>query len=179
MRGKRTYRLTIPGPLIRRGFWLYVWRVNVGSKELLYVGRTGDNSSPFATPAYHRMGQHLGRVKTQNALRKHLESRGISPEKCTSFELIAHGPIFPEVSGPDGASRLSLMAKHLPVRDIVGALEKKLAESLSAAGYTVMNTVNWKPPLDGRLWRNVRSAFSEYFPKLKTLSVRKSLSRRR
>jgi hypothetical protein len=172
MRGEHTYRLTIPGPLLRRGFWLYVWRVKASSQELLYVGRTGDNSSPFATPAYQRMGQHLGHVKTQNALRKHLESRGISPEKCTSFELIAHGPIFPEVSGPKGADRRSLMAKHLPVRDVVGALEKKLADALAIVGYTVMNTVKWKHPLDEKLWRSVQRAFSVHFPKLKNARIR-------
>ncbi len=70
---------TLPAAMLERGFWLYVWRVRVDQKQLLYVGRTGDNSSPFATAPYTRMGQHLGKQKNQNALRRHLEVKGIRP----------------------------------------------------------------------------------------------------
>ena len=92
-----TYALTLPGSMLQRGFWLYVWRVETPKGEMLYVGRTGDNSSPFATAPYQRMGQHLGHVKTQNALRRHLAKNDIEPEDCTSFHLITHGPLYPEV----------------------------------------------------------------------------------
>jgi len=119
-----TFKLKLPGQMLHRGFWLYVWRVVApDERELLYVGRTGDNSSPNASPAYIRMGQHLGSVKTQNALRRHLTKRGISPEECAEFDLVAHGPIFPEVARPDGYNqtdqkhRTALMALHLPKRD--------------------------------------------------------------
>ena len=161
-----THSVTLPGAILQRGFWLYVWRVQTPKGVMLYVGRTGDNSSPHATASYLRMGQHLGQVKTQNALRKHLEKRGVDPEQCASFEFISHGPLYPEVAKTDGAARAALMALHLPFRDIVGAMEKALADHLSAAGYTVLNTVKWKPSLDTALWTPVRAAFAEFFPLL-------------
>lgn len=162
-----THTLTLPGPMLRRGFWLYVWRVETPAGEMLYVGRTGDNSSPHATAPYTRMGQHLGAIQTQNALRKHLERRGVELTAC-AFHLVSHGPLYPEVEKTEGAERAALMAAHLPVRDIVGAMEKALADDLSAAGYDVLNTVKWKPPLDPVLWVPVREAFAREFSRLST-----------
>ena len=49
------HRLTLPGPMLQRGFWLYVWRVQTPKGERLYVGRTGDSSSPHATAPYTRV----------------------------------------------------------------------------------------------------------------------------
>lgn len=160
-----THILTLPGPMLRRGFWLYVWRVETPTGELLYVGRTGDNSSPHASAPYTRMGQHLGSAPTQNALRKHLEKRGLPLEDCV-FHLVSHGPLYDEVAKADGAPRAALLAAHTPLRDIVGAMEKALADELSAAVYAVLNTVNCKWPLDAALWAPVRAAFAEHFPRL-------------
>jgi hypothetical protein len=112
------------------------------------------------------MGQHLGRIKTQNALRKHLESKGIDPESCTSFQLVAYGPLHPEVRA-EGLDRKALMALHQPFRDKVGALEKALADALREAGYQVLNTVNCNRPLDGPAWAEVSGAFAAFFPKLR------------
>ncbi len=165
--GPATHSLTVPGAMLRRGFWLYVWRVETpGGKEWLYVGRTGDNSSPHATAPYQRMGQHLGSVKTQNALRRHLEKRAVDPAACVAFHLISHGPLYDEVAKADGATRAALMAAHTPLRDIVGAMEKALADELAAAGYAVLNTVNCKWPVDAALWLPVRAAFAVHFPRL-------------
>ena len=91
------HRLTLPGPMLQRGFWLYVWRVLTPKGERLYVGRTGDSSSPHATAPYTRMGQHLGFSKAQNSLRRLLTEAGVEPESCKQFELISYGPIFPEI----------------------------------------------------------------------------------
>ena len=74
------HRLTLPGPMLQRGFWLYVWRVETPKGERLYVGRTGDSSSPHATAPYTRMGQHLGFSKAQNSLRRLLSEAGVEPE---------------------------------------------------------------------------------------------------
>ena len=41
------HRLTLPGPMLQRGFWLYVWRVQTPKGERLYVGRT-------ESPRFHR-----------------------------------------------------------------------------------------------------------------------------
>lgn len=160
-----THVLTLPGPMLRRGFWLYVWRVETLTCDLHYVGRTGDNSSPHATAPYTRMCQHLGSIATQNALRKHLEKRGVALEAC-AFQLVSHGPLYDEVTKADGATGEALMAAHMPLRDIVGAMEKALADDLAAAGYAVLNTVNCKWPLDPVLWAPVRAAFAENFPAL-------------
>ena len=164
--GPATHILTLPGPMLRRGFWLYVWRVETPMGELLYVGRTGDNSSPHATAPYTRMGQHLGSIANQNALRKYLEKLGVPIELCT-FHLVSHGPLYNEVLKSDGATREALMAAHKPLRDIVGAMEKALAEDLSAAGYAVLNPVHCKWPLDLALYAPVRSAFAECFAGLR------------
>jgi hypothetical protein len=168
-----TFRLKLPAPMLRRGFWLYVWCVTTdGGAQLLYVGRTGDNSSPNASPPYVRMGQHLGSIKSQNALRQHLIARSIDPQQCQSFDLVAHGPIYPEVAKPvdfkhaDKAIRLVLMEQHTPLRNIVGAMEKRLSIELRAAGYTVMNTVKWKYQVPDVDWLPIRKAFAEDFPKL-------------
>jgi hypothetical protein len=158
-----THKLTIPAAMLARGFWLYVWRAETPKGEYLYVGRTGDNSSPYATPPYQRMGQHLGHQKTQNALRKHLEERGIAPERCLVFHLTAHGPLFPQAKD---------MEAHKKPRDIVAALEKALAYALREAGYEVMNTVHCRKPLNPDVFANVRAAFSAHFPKLRHLAGR-------
>lgn len=162
-----TWKMTLPGPMLQRGFWLYVWQVETPKGEMLYVGRTGDNSSPHATAPYTRMGQHLGFQKTQNALRKQLAKRGVDPEECGAFHLISHGPIYPEIEKTEGADRKVLMERHTPLRNLVGAMEKALAEELAAAGYDVMNEVKWSHPHDEAVWTAAREAFAEHFPKLR------------
>lgn len=144
--------------MLQRGFWLYVWRVTTAEgEEMLYVGRTGDSSSHKAAPPYARMGQHLGHVKASNALRTHLEKRDVVPESCPSYTMFAYGPMFQETANMD---------RHKKPRDIVAALEKKLADTLREAGYDVLNTVNSRMPLDNGRWRTVRDSFLEHFPNL-------------
>ena len=153
----QTHQLLLPGSMLSRGFWLYVWKIDTPKGEYLYVGRTGDSSSPHASPPFTRMTQHLGKQKNSNALRRNLLKEGIEAEDCKSFDLIAHGPIFDEVLNI--GSRHERMEKHKPLRDVVAAMEKQLAEDLSNAGYNVLNVVHCKKPLDIVLWKDVRSAF--------------------
>lgn len=159
-----THTFTLPGAMLARGFWLYVWRIEAPKGDYLYVGRTGDSSSPHASPPFTRMSQHLGKQKNSNALRRNLLNAGINAEDCKSFDLIAHGPIFNEV--PDGGSRYDRMEKHKPIRDVVAAMEKQLAEDLSAAGYNVLNKVHSRKPLDVAIWTPVRQAFAKHFERL-------------
>ena len=49
-------------------------------------------------------------------------------------------------------------------------MEKRLAAELSAAGYTVMNTVRWKHDVEDAEWSLIRQAFAEDFPKLKAVT---------
>ncbi len=46
------YSMTFDGALLERGFWLYVWRIIEGTRTVLYVGRTGDSSSPNASSPF-------------------------------------------------------------------------------------------------------------------------------
>jgi len=169
MAAPSTQILSLPGPMLSRGFWLYVWRVQTPKGEKHYVGRTGDNSSPYASPAYIRMGQHLGRAKNTNALRQYLENAQIDPEDC-SYEMIAHGPIYDEVHNgfdySDSNTKAALFEKHKPLRDDVAAMEKQLCDDLRAAGYFVFNDVNSKAQLNPKSWLPVRMAFTEEFPLL-------------
>lgn len=162
------HRLTLPGTMLQRGFWLYVWRITAPSGPLHYVGRTGDNSSPHAAAPFTRMGQHLGTSANSNALRRNLFRHGVAPEDCASFDLIAHGPIYPQVDH-DGSDRAVLMERHKPFRDQVGAMEKLLCSGLKDAGYDVINVVNcnWRLDADGeQKWQAAKSAFRKEFPKL-------------
>jgi hypothetical protein len=163
------HRLTLPGPMLQRGFWLYVWRIAAPSGPLHYVGRTGDNSSPHAAAPFTRMGQHLGMSVNSNALRRNLISKGVTPEDCANFDLIAYGPIYPQVDH-DGSERDTLMARHKPLRDQVGAMEKRLCDGLKDASYDVMNTVNckWVLSTEGEeKWSVAKQAFRQDFPALR------------
>ena len=111
------------------------------------------------------MSQHLGRQKKSNALKRNLLTKvGINAEECELFDLIMHGPIFDEV--PHIGTRDERMEKHKPLRDIVAAMEKQLADDLGAAGYNVLNKVHCKRPLDVVIWKDVRQAFAAQFKHL-------------
>ncbi|GAA6208432.1 hypothetical protein NBRC116601_17250 [Cognatishimia sp. WU-CL00825] len=160
------HQMTLPGPMLQRGFWLYVWRVETPNRERLYVGRTGDSSSPHATAPYTRMGQHLGFAKTQNSLRRLLGEAGIEPESCARYDLVSFGPMFPEVGLKPDQDRDEQMALHKPLRDQMAGLEKKLRDALVASGYDVLNVVHSKKQFDDAHWAMVRNAFSIHFPEL-------------
>lgn len=160
------HRLTLPGPMLQRGFWLYVWRVQTPMGERLYVGRTGDSSSPHATAPYTRMGQHLGFSKAQNSPRRLLTEAGVEPETCGLFDLFSYGPIFPEIGLADHQDRDEQMALHTPVRDQMAGLEKKLRDALMVAGYKVLNVVHSKKQYDATHWNAVQNAFAKHFPEL-------------
>lgn len=157
------HRLTLPGQMLQRGFWLYVWRVQTPKGERLYVGRTGDSSSPHATAPYTRMGQHLGFSKAQNSLRRLLVEAGLEPESCSQFDLISYGPIFPIIGMTKDQLRADQMLLHTPVRDQMAALEKKLRDALVEAGHPVLNVVHSKMQYDAAQWEAVRNAFAEHF----------------
>mgnify|MGYP003136370552 FL=1 len=163
------HRLTLPGAMLQRGFWLYVWRIATPNGALHYVGRTGDNSSPHAAAPFTRMGQLLGTSPNSNALRRNLINHGVTPEDCASFDLIAHGPIYPQVDH-DSSDRALLMERYMPFRDQVGAMEKLLCDGLKAAGYDVLNTVNcrWVLSAEGEeKWEEAKQAFRQDFPALR------------
>jgi hypothetical protein len=154
-----TFTVTLDGAMLRRGFYLYVWEITPpDGKKVLYVGRTGDSSSPNAQSLFNRLGQNLGTLATSSMVRNNLEKRGIDPTEC-QFDMVGYGPIFDEV--PD-----KNMETHMPLRDKVGAAEKKLAEDLAAVGYDVMNRVRCNAALDEEIYEQVRAAFAARFERL-------------
>lgn len=147
------------GEILKRGFWIYVLEATDSDGEtMLYVGRTGDSSSPNAQSPFNRLGQHLGFAENSNMLRKHLLSHGHTPELCC-FRLVAYGPVLAEAAE-------KTMEAHKPLRDKAGAIERQLAEDLVEASYEVMNTVPGTWSLDEELYAPVRAAFADVFPRL-------------
>ena len=56
------HRVSLPGALLARGFWLYVWTVaTCDGQTVLYVGRTGDTSSPHAQSPFIRLCSEVPR----------------------------------------------------------------------------------------------------------------------
>lgn len=91
-----TFTVTIDGAMLRRGFSLYVWEITTpDGYKVLYVGRTGDSSSPNAQSLFHRMGQNLGTLPTSSMVRNNLEKREVDPIEC-KFRMVGHGPMFDE-----------------------------------------------------------------------------------
>jgi hypothetical protein len=155
--------LSFSGTLLRRGFWLYVLEIHTAEgRTWLYVGRTGDSSSPYAQSPINRLGQHLGSNENANALSRHLFQKGIDPITSPRIEMVALGPISPE-----GRSR----EDHDPVRNKISAMEKALCDALLSAGYSVLNTVHCRHKPDEEQWREVLDAFATRFPKLKTATT--------
>lgn len=132
--------MSFDGALLGRGFWLYVLRITDGVRNVLYVGRTGDSSSPHASSPFKRIGQHLdaGPNAKGNSLARQLKRAGLSPVRC-AFEMVAVGPLFPEQEN---------MERHKILRDQAGALERALADHLRAAGHAVIGTHPRSVPCD-------------------------------
>lgn len=153
-----TYEVAFQGGMLKRGFWLYVWEISLpDGTHRYYVGRTGDSSSKSAQSPFNRMGQHLGIAKS-NMLRRHLDKHGIEPEACV-FRLVAVGPL-------EAESKDAMRHQHDERRDLVAAMEKTLAESLSVAGCQVLNRVACRKPLDRDRYAQVRHTFAAAFPHL-------------
>jgi hypothetical protein len=127
-----TYDIRFHGGLLERGFWLYVWRVTEGERSVVYVGRTGDSSSKYASSPFSRIGQHLDLRESAkaNTLLRNLRRAGLNPLTC-SFELFAVGPLHPE--------QLDLES-HRRIRDLVAPLEAAIAQGLRADGHEVLGT---------------------------------------
>lgn len=158
---RQSYEVIFDGGILRRGFWLYVWEITpIDGPALYYVGRMGDSASTNAQSPFNRMGQHLGFIKNNNMLRRHLENRQVEPERC-EFRLVAHGPIKPE-------SKRKELAEHIERRDRVAAMERALAAAMRRAGCDVMNDVRCSKLMDANAFAGILAAFSAEFPALAT-----------
>jgi hypothetical protein len=109
------YRLAFDGAILARGFWIYVWKIQHAGEIAVYVGRTGDSSSPNASSPFRRAGQHLDlKIGAKgNSLLRAIEGLGWKAQ-CCRFEQISLGPFFSEQNS---------MESHTPYRDRVAAIE--------------------------------------------------------
>jgi hypothetical protein len=149
------HEISFDGGVLARGFWLYVWEIKTPDGRLMYyVGRTGDKASGVCQSPFDRFSKHLGANPNNNALQRHLKKHGLRQEDC-SFRFHTFGPLLAD-------SKLG----HGEQCDVVAALEKALADSMTASGYEVLNQVNCRMPLDGPLWKKALSQFTKAFPKL-------------
>lgn len=125
-----TYQMEFNGEVLERGFWLYVWEITEGKSRHLYVGRTGDSSSPNASSPFNRIGQHLDfRENAKGAsLAKRLKEAGVNHKK-SKFRMLALGPFFPEQEEFEA---------HKPYRDQMATFEFELARHLKNMGHSVL-----------------------------------------
>jgi hypothetical protein len=132
--------IRFPGQVLKRGFWLYVIDIRSPERRLLYVGRTGDSSSPHAGSPFGRISQHLDlRPNAKgNALFRNLRRVGVDPSEC-ELEMIAVGPFFPEQT---------TFKRHKLIRDQMAALEMGVAKQLHGRGFEVLGTHAAREPAD-------------------------------
>jgi hypothetical protein len=126
------YEMSFEGEVLQRGFWLYVWEIVFSQKTYIYVGRTGDSSSPHASSPFNRIGQHLDfRANARgNSLAKRLMEAKVDPKR-SKFRMLALGPLFKEQN---------LFEAHKPYRDQMATFEYETAEYLRTMKFNVLGT---------------------------------------
>jgi hypothetical protein len=154
------HHMSLPAPILRRDFWLYVWRIGLPDRRKThYVGMTGDTGAGIAQSAMNRVAAHLGRNIRSNALRKYLKTkRDVELEDCLSLDFFAFGPVYPE---PARVDYPTIQAK-------VAALEKHLWARMQSAKYEMLNNQpQATAQFDPDRWSAVCTAFQKPFPDLK------------
>jgi hypothetical protein len=147
----KLHQFAIPTEVLERGFWLYVWQVDLRDETAVYyVGRTGDSSSLKAQSPFSRVSAHLGPNKHANALRRHLDKNGIAFDDCERLELVTFGPLYAEADNS---------TDHNDRRDKTHALESKLCRAM-VQNYKVLNTVECRKEADPEMWQSVQLAFA-------------------
>ena len=143
----KCYQMSFDGHVLKRGFWIYIWKIKSSQGTFYYVGRTGDSSSPHAGSPFTRIGQHLDFRENAkgNSLSRRLQAAKVKPEDCC-FAMLAIGPLFPEQSG---------MGNHRPLRDKVAAIENALGGVLRERGLAVLGSQSSRKPLDETLFQQV------------------------
>lgn len=149
------HRFDFTGAILRRGFWLYAWRITAGERIIFYVGRTGDSSSRFAASPFSRLGQHLDirPSASANMVLRQVRKLGLDPITCT-YELVAFGPLFPEQE---------TLELHRQYRDLIAPLESALAELLKGRGFEVVGKHGKKGVPEPTLLQAVEKAFNAEF----------------
>jgi hypothetical protein len=153
------HHLSVPPPILKRDFWLYVWRVGLRSDRYAhYVGMTGDTGSGRAQAAANRVAAHLGFNTHSNALRKYVQDKTQTDlEDCHSLDFFAFGPVYTKPADAD----------YRTMRGKVAAIEKRLWERMKASGYDMLNSrPQTTATLDQDRWNDVCVAFQMHFQNL-------------
>mgnify|MGYP001560457347 FL=1 len=150
-------QLRFSGSLLKRGFWIYLWRIRSREKMIIYVGRTGDNSSRYASSPFNRLSTHLDLRQTAkgNSLVRLLKGKGINPVSCT-FEMLAVGPLFKEQRS---------YRSHKPYRDRTALLEAELASYLKEKGYEVLGNHPKCGEYDRRIFAKLKKTVDRFLSK--------------
>jgi hypothetical protein len=140
-------------------FWLYVWHVEHRGRAVVYVGRTGDNSSCNAASPMGRLGEHLNvrRSASANMLLRHLRDAQIDPIAST-FRLVAVGPILPE--------ECEDFEEHKLRRNVISPMEAALWQEMVERGYDVVGQARSRFRLDAKRYREVLAKFEDQLAQL-------------
>jgi hypothetical protein len=150
------HQFTIPAQILKRGFWLYIWKVGLPDGTIVhYVGMTGDTGAALAQSAMNRVAAHLGRNIKSNALRRYLKSKcNIDLEDCASIDFYAFGPVYDKPSVSDYSRQ----------RGKVAALEKHLWAQMQSGNYKMLNRQPQSlAELDSERWKDVWRTFRKVF----------------
>jgi len=146
--------MAFDGELLKRGFWLYVWKILFNGEIFIYVGRTGNSSSTNAASPFNRVSQHLDFRETArgNTLARRLKEVDIDPGS-SNFSMIALGPIFQEQKSVD---------THNRYRDQMATLEYEIAYYLKWQGFEVLGKYQKGSAIDQTLLDELKSKVVDF-----------------
>ena len=146
--------MAFDGELLKRGFWLYVWKILFNGEIFIYVGRTGNSSSTNAASPFNRVSQHLDFRETArgNTLARRLKEVEIDPDS-SNFRMIALGPIFQEQKSVD---------THMRYRDQMATLEYEIAYYLKWQGFELLGKYQKGSAIDQTLLNELKSKVVEF-----------------
>jgi len=126
----KSFQMAFDGQILKRGFWLYILEIRHKNQKYLYIGRTGDSSSPNASSPFNRIGQHLDTRPNAkgNSLSRRLQESNINPQN-SRFRMLSIGPLFPEQE---------TFEDHKPLRDKMATIEHEIAQYLRENNFNVL-----------------------------------------
>ncbi len=128
---KHDIEMSLDGRLLKRGFWIYVWKIHTNdNREFYYVGRTGYSSSNNAGSPFNRMTVHFNSKAKGNSLYKNLLVHDVDLETST-FKMYAHGPLFEEQA---------TFEEHKVIRDKMAVIERQVALMLTQRSHMVIGS---------------------------------------
>ena len=153
----QTYNMSFHGKILERGFWIYVWEIKQQEQKYIYVGRTGDSSSPNAASPFNRIGRHLDFKANAkgNSLARRLKENGVNPSQ-SAFRMHAIGPLYPEKQNFDD---------HRPYRDIMATIEFELANYISSLGFKIIGKHHKGSQVKEQILSEIKSDVKKFLEK--------------